>query len=166
MAKYPYPVSEAKWGDCDRIMTELNNRTYSYMSIVECDIIYTNRNIVCAIVPEKQEVRLQYNCNDKNNLVISSVDLEDAIKSNHVKITKIHNAVEWVEKEYIFKDAVENLFNERLKAKAEGDDALSGLLKLIMNSGYGKFEQKMIDTETKICDNNEQMEKKPFLMEL
>lgn len=42
----------------------------------------------------------------------------------------------------IFKNYIEYLYNERLNAKKNNNDALSSFIKLLMNSLYGKFAQK------------------------
>lgn len=43
------------------------------------------------------------------------------------------------ENEYIFQEYIEQVYNERLKAKAEGKKDLAAFLKLKMNSLYGKL---------------------------
>jgi hypothetical protein len=161
MSKYQYPVGDAYWVDftvLDDLKNSLNNLTYDKLSIVECDIHYPNKNLVTPLIAEMSGPRRVYTCHNKTNIVLSSVDLEEAIKYNGAVITKVHKVLEWAEKAYVFKEVIDHLFNERLKAKSRGDSAFSTLLKLLMNSGYGKFEQKLILTDTKICDSNEMME--------
>eukprot|EP00732_Lithocolla_globosa_P000136 Lithocolla_globosa_v1_NODE_27_length_9260_cov_179.654861.p1 type:complete len:1023 gc:universal NODE_27_length_9260_cov_179.654861:5430-8498(+) len=169
MSKFEYPVGDAYWVDASpsehardgglvKLLHELNDLEYNKMSIVECDLEFTSKDIVTPLIAEQLGPRRVYTCYDKKNIILSSVDLEEAIKYNKIKITKVHRALEWAEKEYVFKEVIDHLFNERLKAKREGDLSFSTLLKLLMNSGYGKFEQKLITTETKISDSNEFMD--------
>nr|YP_010127582.1 DNA-polymerase-like [Bougainvillea spectabilis]QPP04906.1 DNA-polymerase-like [Bougainvillea spectabilis] len=53
-----------------------------------------------------------------------------------------------------FKEFVSTLFESRLKAKAEGNEALSYVYKILMNSLYGRFGINPISTTTEICDEN------------
>lgn len=54
----------------------------------------------------------------------------------------------------LFKEFVEFFYNERLKAKAAGNEVLAFFLKILMNSLYGKFGQRgMVWEETKHTDD-------------
>jgi len=57
-------------------------------------------------------------------------------------------------KESPFKDYVSTLYNSRLKAKKEGNDALAFLYKNLLNSLYGRFGIHPKSTITLICDDN------------
>jgi len=85
---------------------------------------------------------------------IDKIALEDAIKYQKIEFEIIRG--------YYFDEGfnnninkiIENLFNERLKLKKEGNP-LEMIYKLIMNSAYGKTIMKPVDTENKIFDNEE-----------
>ena len=158
MCLFKFPIGLAEvlhHGEFQRVMDEINGLEYNYHCVLECDIVYTNREeIVCPLISMKDDKgKTKYDMKDKTNLIITNVDVEEAIKNNNAKITKIHNVVEWKESAFIFKKCIGKLFNERLKAKAEKNDALSAVLKLLMNSSYGKLIMKLIDCETKIIND-------------
>ncbi|KAL2905442.1 DNA polymerase [Bienertia sinuspersici] len=56
------------------------------------------------------------------------------------------------EMESPFKSYVSTLFESRLQAKKEGNDALSFVYKILMNSLYGRFGINPESTLTEICD--------------
>jgi len=66
---------------------------------------------------------------------INLLDPEEIISVNKILIYKPAP---------IFKDIIEELYNERLKAKKEGNEVLNLFSKLLMNSMYGKFAQRII----------------------
>lgn len=57
-------------------------------------------------------------------------------------------------KESPFKDFVSTLFENRLEAKKTGNDAMSYVYKILMNSLYGRFGINPKSTVTEICDSN------------
>eukprot|EP00732_Lithocolla_globosa_P000760 Lithocolla_globosa_v1_NODE_288_length_4628_cov_36.273562.p1 type:complete len:1047 gc:universal NODE_288_length_4628_cov_36.273562:4330-1190(-) len=180
MALFMYPTGEGKWVfDFDRVIRDLSNPNYfngldalspseqarngdgpgSKLSIIECDITYPDKDIVTPLIGVYEGERREFNCYDKKNLIITSVDLQQAIQHNKAQVTKIYKVFEWDTKEFIFRDIVNKMFKARKQAKKDGKKALSEVFKLLLNSGYGKFIQKLIETKTKICDDNELMEK-------
>ncbi|GJY02972.1 DNA polymerase-like protein [Tanacetum coccineum] len=55
-------------------------------------------------------------------------------------------------KESPFKDFVSSLFSSRLEARKEGNDALSYVYKILMNSLYGRFGINPKSTITEVCN--------------
>eukprot|EP00732_Lithocolla_globosa_P001990 Lithocolla_globosa_v1_NODE_1160_length_2821_cov_10.432393.p1 type:complete len:308 gc:universal NODE_1160_length_2821_cov_10.432393:116-1039(+) len=168
MALFMYPTGEGKWVfDFDRVIRDLSNPNYfkkieeggSRLSIIECDITYPDKDIVTPLIGVYMAERREFNCHDKKNLIISSVDLQQAIHHNKAQVTNIHKVFEWDKKEFIFRDIVNKMFKARKQAEKDGKKALSEVFKLLLNSGYSKFIQKLIETKTKICSDNETMEK-------
>lgn len=63
---------------------------------------------------------------------------------------------------YLFRDFIEDAYHARLEAKRHGDDALSYVYKILMNSLYGKFGQKEIGEKIVYWDTakmDEELEK-------
>jgi hypothetical protein len=56
-------------------------------------------------------------------------------------------------KESPFREFVSALFESRLEAKKSGNDALSYVYKILMNSLYGRFGIHPMGTITEVCDN-------------
>ncbi|KAL3646618.1 hypothetical protein CASFOL_009585 [Castilleja foliolosa] len=57
------------------------------------------------------------------------------------------------ERESPFKGYVSSLYSSRLQAKKEGNDAMSFVYKILMNSLYGRFGINPKSTKTEICDS-------------
>ncbi|XP_071708895.1 DNA polymerase-like [Rutidosis leptorrhynchoides] len=55
-------------------------------------------------------------------------------------------------KESPFSNFVSNLFESRLEAKKSGNDVLSYVYKILMNSLYGRFGINPQSTKTEVCD--------------
>ncbi|XP_050233250.1 DNA polymerase-like [Mercurialis annua] len=53
-----------------------------------------------------------------------------------------------------FKDFVSSLFESRLEARKEGNEALAYVYKILMNSLYGRFGINPKSTTTEVCDEN------------
>lgn len=53
-----------------------------------------------------------------------------------------------------FKDFVSTLYESRLEARKEGNDALAFVFKILMNSLYGRFGINPKSTVTDVCDEN------------
>jgi len=85
-------------------------------------------------------------------------NIQQAIKYNKGQIVKIHSALIFPDKKPIFRDGIEPWFQRRLKAKAEDNDALSEALKLLMNSWYGKFEEKIHDSKFFVSGDNDKID--------
>jgi hypothetical protein len=81
----------------------------------------------------------------------------DAQKYNHAYITKIYNLLIWDKKESILRESIKKLFDKRMKAKEDNNEALSETLKLLKNSGNGKFSQTIHNEKMEILDDNEKI---------
>lgn len=77
-------------------------------------------------------------------------------KSIGVKVLKYHKGVILDNGGRIFKTYVADLYKKRLEAKNRGDEATSMLVKLMMNSTYGKFGQTMKDKESIVLDEGQE----------
>jgi len=72
---------------------------------------------------------------------ITEPEIKYLLEHGH-KITKVFNYSIY-ETDYIFKDFVDFFYNERLKARSENNLIKSEMYKILMNSLYGKFGQKI-----------------------
>ena len=70
---------------------------------------------------------------------LTTPDLIDALE--HGEIDSVHEASLY-QRAPIFRNFVESIYNLRLKAQAANNDVQSWLLKILMNSLYGKFAQR------------------------
>ena len=86
---------------------------------------------------------------------ISSVDIQEIVKAGG-KIIKIYEGIVYDENLKInpYKDFVTKLFAKRKQYKEERNDVGDELVKLLLNSLYGKMIQKDINTEAHIWNAN------------
>ncbi len=68
----------------------------------------------------------------------TNIELEYA-KKQGVKILKYHRGMDFHNAHYIFDEFIGKLYTKRKKAVAEGDLFTNMIVKLLMNSSYGKF---------------------------
>jgi len=156
--KYPIGVPDVLGvEEFDRVKDSLNSNNYKYLSIVECDMSFTNvanqcTPLVSVVCKEGNRI---FDFTSKKNIVLSSVDIEESVKYNNARIDKMHNIVEWKKSEFLFKESIENLFELRKKNKT---NSLGHAMKLYMNSSYGKMIMKIVDSSIKIFDDNDKFE--------
>lgn len=77
-------------------------------------------------------------------------------KSIGVEVLEYHQGVILNNGGKIFSKYINDLYNKRLEAKNAGDEATSLLVKLMMNSTYGKFGQTMKDKESIVLDKGQE----------
>jgi hypothetical protein len=140
MSLYKYPsasghvVHESQF---QKIKEQINTLNYPYLCMLECDIEYNNPDLICPLISTRnKDGTLTYDFKKKEKIQITNIDIEEAIKYNNAKVTKIYNVYEWAKLDFIFRAAIQRLFDERLKNKK---NALGGVLKIIMYSSYGKI---------------------------
>lgn len=107
-------------------------------------------NVIISNLPQRVEDEVVYLKEGENRYswgieIISAKGL-----GCEFNITKVYE----YEGKDIFSDFIKYLYSERLKAKKEKNTALVALYKLLMNSLYGKFGQKL-NKKTKIVGINE-----------
>ncbi len=75
----------------------------------------------------------------KFRTVLNTPELQIAL--NRGEVVSIHRVAVY-EKAVVFREYVNFFYGERMEAKVRGDETLAWLLKLFMNSLYGKFGQR------------------------
>ena len=119
-------------------------------SILTVKITKVNKKQQMPFIAHKGEGIIDYtNEAPENEIVIDSITLEDYIKFHEIEY-EILDGVYWndgVNKK--MGEIVIELFNERLKKK-KTNKALGNVLKLMLNSAYGKTIMKKTNTEKKI----------------
>ena len=86
---------------------------------------------------------------------LTSVDIQEIVRTGG-KILEIYDGIIFRENYSTspFKSYIEKLFNKRLECKKNKDDVGDALVKLLMNSLYGKTVQKDITTENHIWNKS------------
>eukprot|EP00033_Pygsuia_biforma_P000450 GCRY01000534.1.p1 GENE.GCRY01000534.1~~GCRY01000534.1.p1 ORF type:complete len:1471 (-),score=118.29 GCRY01000534.1:1187-5599(-) len=160
MYSFEYPLGKPYWvKELDQLANEINVLKRNKLSIIECDVTFMNPDsIICPLLSEKsKDGRLVYPAYELKGIIKTSIDLMEAVKYNGARISNIRKAIEWENKGKIF-DCIKDLYDCRKQMKKEKNAAMSMGYKTLMNSGYGKFIQRMFDEDSAIysCDTNEQ----------
>ena len=98
---------------------------------------------------KKIEGKLMFPNFDHSTGVFPFPELKRALETG-MRIHEVKKVVIFRESRPIFREFVEDVYAMRLKAKEEGNKGKSYLLKLILNSLYGKFAQKPLRDKIKI----------------
>lgn len=154
-----YPVGKMhEIENYEDVKNLLNESRYKKFCIVECDVEIP-KNQYMPLLCERKQYNV-YRCGKLIKQIYNNIDLEEAIKFNDAKITKIYSGVEWDSGSYIFKDYIEFLYNKRKEYKKLNND-IQKIFKTILNSSYGKFLQK-VSEETIFCliENLKQLKNK------
>lgn len=143
-------------GKCKRIEThskvELDKHDYY---IVKVKISKINKHQQLPMVSYKDDEGLLQYINDIEEPIMTYIDmisLSDWIKFQEIEY-EIIDGVYWNEG-YNKKmgDVIKHLFEERLKQKKQGNEAMQQILKLMMNSAYGKTITKKTTTKNIITN--------------
>jgi len=154
MFKYPVGKPNVLFEDHFEILkNKINSLQYDKLSIIQCDLIFEHpEKYTTPLISEKEKNGVtNFTFIPKNKIIITSVDLEEAIKYNSAKITKIYNAIEWAKCEFIFREPIGKLFELRLKNK---QNAIGAVCKNLMNSSWGKLTMQEINESVSIFNTN------------
>jgi len=124
------------------------NKKYSILTI---RVLKVNKIQQMPMIASKGKMSTEYtNEVPTDNLIIDSITLTDYITFHKIDY-EIIDGIYWNEEtNNKMGEVINKLFQQRLKAKKEGNDALQMVLKLMLNSAYGKTLLKKSDNEIKI----------------
>ena len=150
MAQFEFSVEDAVWASPEEfpaIIHAIETDTFDNIAIVECEITYPNKeNCYFPVMATRGDGVNRYTLEDQC-VHRHSTDLSEACKHNGMRITAIKRCLLWRSKERIFQAVVEKFYALRNQYKKEGKEALQQVIKLLLNSAYGKLIQRVIDTE-------------------
>lgn len=106
----------------------------------------------------KEKIKNYEVCRFRNGKItdtLTSVDIQEIVRSGGT-ILKIYEGIVYENNFKIspFKSYIEKLFNQRLEAKKQKDEVQDSLIKLLMNSLYGKTVQKDITKTGHLWNRN------------
>ena len=132
---------------------ELQSWNSKFYSILQVKITKVNKHQQMAMIANRTSDSIQYiNHPPDNDVIIDCITLQDYIKYHEIEYELI-DGVYWDEGGITkFGFLIQNLFNERLKAKANKQNGLQQILKLMLNSAYGKTIQKPSKVQKKIVN--------------
>jgi hypothetical protein len=171
MVHYEYPTGDASWllagrddAEIEKIRSDLNSGVVSdKLYIAEVDITYDKRTSPMPLLATRCKIdgvlKTRYTFEDKNNETFSNVDLEEAVRYNTAKITKIHRILIWESKRHIFRDVVNMFFQERIKAKSQGLDSLQESIKTMLNGFYGYMIKGIVEDGVSFASTSEELDR-------
>jgi hypothetical protein len=122
-------------------LTKLNNsgwkdKNYSIMTV---KITKVNKKQQMPFIAQKEEGSIKYiNTAPTKPIIIDSITLEDYINFHEIEY-ELLDGVYWNEGgNKKMGEVIQRLFNARLQAKKDKKTALSNIIKLMLNSAYGK----------------------------
>lgn len=135
MKTYPFPVPDSWYLSKDMVN----------FGVVHCDIEYISPEYI-PYYPYRYEGKLIFPVGKLTGWW-SAFELDFGVKRGIIKINKIHKSIGFKETFDYFSSYVDYLYNMRLKVK-DKDKHLDLVLKIMMNSLYGKFAEKVESEKT------------------
>lgn len=127
-----FPVGKYMVLDDMSVKTYLKHMT-KFMSIVEVEIDAGNARY--PLLPYRTEEGAVIYPNGRFRGVYNSVDLQEAVNDGYT-IIRVFRGIYWKRAERIFKDLIEDLFNQRKTYKKNGNP-MEYVFKILLNSTYG-----------------------------
>ena len=129
---------------------ELSNWQSHKFSILTVIILKINKTRDVPRLAVRGKTKIEYvNEISNHKMVISNIGLENLIISHEVEF-KVIDGIYWDEADPKMGELIKKLFQDRLTAKQGGKDALQQVIKLMLNSAYGKTIMKKSKVDFKI----------------
>ena len=157
LAGYGCPIGEATIIPVGEEDFVFKVDSYQYY-VVEINITKVNKKREIPIIVQSFEKKtgrsLEYTNKAIGLTVIDKITLEDYIKYHEIEYEFVRG-VYWNKGfNTQISDTIEKMFTQRLKAKLDKNTSLSSILKLILNSSYGKHIMKQVESKSEIVRNN------------
>ena len=130
------------------LVEKFSNQTFTQGSAILKIKYYNPKNLIVQHLPVKEkEKKIEFN-RMRNGYItqdLTSVDIQEIVKIGGKVIENYEGAI--YQENYkvsLFRKVIDKLFELRQKYKEENNEVMQFLLKLIMNSLYGKFLRKGI----------------------
>lgn len=126
-----------------KLLTNLSSWNTKFYSIMKVNITNVNKEQQMPMITNKKDSSIEYvNVKPDTPIIIDSITLEDWINYHEIEY-EIIEGVYWDNGgNKKMGDVIQELFNRRLQAKKEKKQALQQVLKLMLNSAYGKTIMK------------------------
>lgn len=148
------PCGKAKRYESKEELSLWQEKVYSVLT-VRITKVNKTQQIPFISYKDKEGISQYTNEVPKEPVVIDSITLEDYIKFHAIEYQLIDGVYWDGQVNRKMGEVINTLFEFRLKAKDEKKDALQLILKLMLNSAYGKTVMKKTNTRTKIIKTND-----------
>ena len=130
--------------------TEPTKERFISYYVVEIEITKVGINRDFPLIVERTKIN-NMNVNKPVKMVVDMIELEDKIKFQQIEFNVIRGYFWKGNRDHRIRETIKKLFKLRAEYKKQGN-SIQQVIKLIMNSGYGKSIQKPIDNELKYID--------------
>ena len=114
--------------------------------VVEIHIKHVGKHLDFPLICKRDPVtKTNRNVNECVDMTVDNIALEDLVKHQRVEIDIVRGYYWTGNKDFTIRNVIKNLFNLRLEYKKQGSP-VQEVIKLIMNSAYGKTIQQPIKT--------------------
>ena len=137
----------------DECQTFSENKYDYYFVEIEILSVGIKRDFPLISIKDKSGIRDFTNNLEDNIFHVDKTTLQDLVKFQHItyRVLKGYKFTDGFNSKIV--DIIENMFQERIKLKKEGNP-LQQAYKLILNASYGKLIQKPIKTTKKFHEND------------
>ena len=125
----------------------------AYIVEIEITKINKHRHFPLIIYKEKGLNKNDDNCSLPITMVVDNITLEDLIEFHDIEFNILRGCIWTGKKSFIIRDEIKYLFDLRNEFKKE-NNSMQQIVKLLMNSGYGKTIQKPIVETEKYLTND------------
>jgi hypothetical protein len=131
MEKYEFPYGKAVF---------VYKRNYRRLGFYKVRLKFIYDDYITPLWIKKEKLFFPFNDTYENIYFLNSYEL-DLLEELGYHNYEVIEGVEFLNKGFIFKDFVDELYKKRISAKQSGNRALEYTIKLMLNSLYGKFGQ-------------------------
>lgn len=144
-----YPIGVAEDDDDLKRHPNMNNQILldfmkertGFLAIDATHLKYVTHPTLCRMKKVTNSMKLMFTNEDTVNETYCWPEIEEAIRSGEIEVTKVHRAVLFRRTTNTFNNYVDFFFQVKEAAERSGNEGLRSLAKLLLNSLWGKLGQ-------------------------
>lgn len=136
---YPYMMQKHEYpqGEVETLNIEDNKFNNDWFGFVKCKFRHVKKdNIPYHAVLKNHKLTFPY-CDNWQESILTTEEIKYSIDENLGYEYYFYEVYNYKQKDYIFKECVEDVYKLKLKAEQAGNAALRSMAKIIINSLYG-----------------------------
>ena len=145
MAKGLFPIGEYTLMKEEQHVPEYLQQCLQEGRLFMAEVVVDARNIRHGILPYRTAEKTVIYPSGVFQGVYTSVDLQEALNEGYI-IKQVVRGLYWNRSAHLFKKIINKLYNQRREYQKEGDDAMSYVIKILLNSFYGKMLETISTT--------------------
>ncbi len=125
----------------NRVLMEYMEKYTGYLEIDSTHLKYVTHPTLCRMKSVTGSDKLMFTNEDTIRERYAWPEIEEAIRSGEINVTKVHRAILFDRTKDIFNDYVDFFFKVKEDAERDGNEGRRSLGKLLLNSLWGKLGQ-------------------------